>query len=337
MSDPLSAAASVIGLLTAAAQVSKILADVIEKARHAPDECRRIKAEVDEIRNVLSSLQLFIVGNVCASRSRTSLIMVEQVVVTLAACVTAFSELDTFATALQSEMRMSILDRLRWVTKEKDIKHVLVRLETHKSSLALMLMILTWMMQRTGSATSAKIGAFIKEKGTDVKDIFAVSGHPTLVMRLQTAFETPPKYGTNHSLAPYSVHDAAGVLLRYLKSLPEPIVSYSHYEQFVDEISPAMEASSHDWETEAISIAQRSIRALPSLSRQLWLYLRDIMAVFASKSDDNQMPALRLVSAFQPSILSGPPATMDADAHHLTIRITVFLVENQDHFLLGQD
>ncbi|KAI8397518.1 hypothetical protein FOFC_20790 [Fusarium oxysporum] len=62
MADPLSVAASVVGLLTAAAQVSKIIANVMNKARHAPGECGRIKAEVDDIRNVLVTLQLFIIN-----------------------------------------------------------------------------------------------------------------------------------------------------------------------------------------------------------------------------------------------------------------------------------
>lgn len=144
MSDPLRAAASVVGLLTAAAQISKILANVIDKARHAPKECTRIKAEVDDIRNVLASLQMFITGANRASRSRTSLILVDQVVVTLAVCVTTFSELDAFATSLDCEADMNILDRLRWVGKDSTVKAILARLESHKSSLALMLTILTW-------------------------------------------------------------------------------------------------------------------------------------------------------------------------------------------------
>ncbi|KAL5597162.1 hypothetical protein FOBRF1_010955 [Fusarium oxysporum] len=143
MADPLSIAASVVGLLTAAAQVSKIIANVIQKARHAPEECGRIKTEVDDIRNVLVTLQLFIIGPQPRqdSRSRTSLIMVEQVVATLAACVATFSELDTFATALENET--SFLDRMRWASKDKEIHAILVRLESHKSSLTLMLTILT--------------------------------------------------------------------------------------------------------------------------------------------------------------------------------------------------
>ncbi len=70
--------------------------------------------------------------------------MVEQVVVTLAACVTTFSELDSLATGLESEANMNILNRFRWISKEGEIKRVLDRLGSHKSSLTLILAILTW-------------------------------------------------------------------------------------------------------------------------------------------------------------------------------------------------
>ena len=144
MADPLSVAASVVGLLAAGAQITKVLTKVMTEARDAPDECRKIKSEVDDIRNVLTQLQLFVVGTSCATKSRTSLILVDQVLVTLAACVTTFSELDTFAKDLQSDHTMGILNRLRWASKDKEIQAVLQRLESHKSSLTLMMTILTW-------------------------------------------------------------------------------------------------------------------------------------------------------------------------------------------------
>jgi hypothetical protein len=147
MADPLSVAASVVGLLTAGAQITKVLTQVINKARDAPDNCRKMRDQVEDIRSVLNQLQMFVIGTSRASRSRTSLILVDQVIVTLAACVTTFSELDSFAQSLQSESEMGVLDRLRWLSKEKDMKDVLQRLESHKSSLSLMMTILTWCVE----------------------------------------------------------------------------------------------------------------------------------------------------------------------------------------------
>jgi len=144
MADPLSVAASVVGLLAAGAKITKVLGVVISKARGAPENCRKIRTQVDDIIGVLSQLQLFVVGTSRASRSRTSLILVDQVIITLAACVTTFSELDSFARSLQSDADMGVLDRFRWMSKEQEIKDVLQRLESHKASLLLMMTILTW-------------------------------------------------------------------------------------------------------------------------------------------------------------------------------------------------
>jgi hypothetical protein len=144
MADPLSVAASVVGLLTAAAQISRTLYDITKRAKKAPKECKDARMEVDDIRNILSQLQLFVLGAAKASRSRSSLILVEQVVTTLAATVTTFSELDVFVETLESDERMGLMDRLRWVSKEKALNELIQKLQLHKSSMGLMLTILTW-------------------------------------------------------------------------------------------------------------------------------------------------------------------------------------------------
>ena len=81
--DPLSVSAAVIGIVAGATTVSTTLGNIIQKSRNAPKECKDMKLEVDTIRQVLTQLQVFILGASRASRSRTSLILVEQVVTTL--------------------------------------------------------------------------------------------------------------------------------------------------------------------------------------------------------------------------------------------------------------
>ncbi|RSL49573.1 hypothetical protein CEP54_012373 [Fusarium duplospermum] len=487
MSDPLSTAASVVGLLTAAAQISKILANVIDKARHAPEECSRIKGEVDDIRNVLVTLQLYIIGTQRAARSRTSLIMVEQVVATLAACVKTFSELDTFAAALQNDSDMQILDRLRWASKDKEIKAVLVRLESHKSSLTLMLTILTcqsqddaesrvdklcdlveqmllrdltlkerlvalearngleepgetidtrlhelnvndthhqgqtpdpisvsnkqpeWQRNSYGfafeetlmSSRAYRIAArdnsdgfsiissagrtaswsmlsglslsevshigiqaipiyasditnkehydfspsapnFIQaedseqsslgkmSRRTSIENIFATMGSPVRIRKLQQAFESPPTYGRGLDWTPYTLHDAAGIFLRYLKSLPEPIIPYDCYGGFMEGLTPYIDRELTEEESaEALEVATRLIDMMPSLNRDLLAYVLDILSVFASRARFTKMTDLRLISVFQPSIISGPPDEMDAEAHHVTTGVAMMLLKHE--------
>ena len=148
--DPLSVSAAVAGLLTITAKVAQVLNDVIRRSRHAPEACRRVRDAVGDLRGILGQLQRSMLGTRALSAERTSLIMVDQVVATLSACVTMFSDLDVFAEGLQSDENMGLLDRLRWVAKERDLRAVLEQLEVRKSSLTLMLSILTWYINPVG-------------------------------------------------------------------------------------------------------------------------------------------------------------------------------------------
>ena len=144
MMDPLSVVASIAGILGAAAQISTSISTLIEKSRKAPKDMRKVKDEVDTIRSVLHQLQAFLLGSAKTNRARTSLILVDQVVVTLSACVSTFSELDVTVGTLVSDDRLGLMDRLRWSTKASAIDECLKNLQTQKSSLTLILTILTW-------------------------------------------------------------------------------------------------------------------------------------------------------------------------------------------------
>jgi hypothetical protein len=144
MADPLSFAASIVGLLTVAGRVVHSFADVAKTVKNAPKNCEQTRAEVAEIRGILSQLQLFILGVASPSTSRTSLIMVEHVVVTLVVCVTTFSDLDRFVELLEKLKSGRVRSRFRWVVMEKELGGILSRLQLHKTSLSLILSILSW-------------------------------------------------------------------------------------------------------------------------------------------------------------------------------------------------
>jgi hypothetical protein len=142
--DPLSVTMAIIGLLKAADQISSALQPLIKKAANAPKEIKEMKSSVDGIKTVLSQLQLMLIGKSQVDRNRTSLILVEQIVITLSACVTTFSDLDVFVETLGTDAKMGLLDRLRWATKTSTIQEHMQKLEVHKTTLTLMMTILTW-------------------------------------------------------------------------------------------------------------------------------------------------------------------------------------------------
>jgi hypothetical protein len=141
------------------------------------------------------------------------------------------------------------------------------------------------------------------------------------------------------------VHDAANVLRRYLNNLPEPIVPLDLYDRFREPLAGHTKEAVGDEEgpqihedfdvDRAIAIYQQLITELPPLNRQLLLYLLDLLAVFASKSDENRMTSANLAAIFQPGILSHPQHDMQPGQYRLSQDVLIFLIENQDHFLIG--
>ncbi|KAJ6123078.1 hypothetical protein N7512_005543, partial [Penicillium capsulatum] len=190
----------------------------------------------------------------------------------------------------------------------------------------------------------AKCGVFLKEKATDVEGIFRLNGSAKRIKDLQEIFDSPERYGKGLDWTGYTVHDAANVLRRYLNLLPEPIVPLEFYERFreplrvyqkqVQDETQVAEAEKFDHPT-AVVTYQRLIVELPPLNKQLLLYILDLLAVFASKSDQNRMTSANLSAIFQPGMLSHPQHDMSPEEYKLSQDVLIFLIENQDHFLVG--
>ncbi|KAA6408436.1 MAG: hypothetical protein FRX48_07518 [Lasallia pustulata] len=192
----------------------------------------------------------------------------------------------------------------------------------------------------------AKCGVFLKEKATDVEGIFRLSGSAKRIKELQAVFDSPDRYGKGLDWTGYTVHDAANILRRYLNQLPQPIVPLDFYDRFRDPLRSHQAQAVGDMEAQAQDIGdfdgeqairtyQRLITELPPLNRQLLLYILDLLSVFASKSDLNRMTSANLAAIFQPGLISHPSHDMSPQEYRLSQDVLIFLIENQDNFLIG--
>ncbi len=181
---------------------------------------------------------------------------------------------------------------------------------------------------------------------TDVEGIFRLSGSSKRIKELQVLFDSPDRYGKGLDWTGYTVHDAANILRRYLNQLPQPIVPLTFYERCRDPLRSHQAQAVGDMEAQAqdvgdfdheaaISTYQRLITELPPLNRQLLLYILDLLAVFASKSELNRMTSANLAAIFQPGMLSHPSHDMEPPEYRLSQDVIIFLIENQDNFLVG--
>ncbi|KAK4193600.1 putative Rho-GTPase-activating protein [Podospora australis] len=191
----------------------------------------------------------------------------------------------------------------------------------------------------------AKCGVFLKERATEIEGIFRLSGSEKRIKELKTIFDSPDRYGKGLVWDGYTVHDAANVLRRYLNDLPEPVVPLDLYEKFRQPLRGATRHGAGDAEgpqfvenfdmDAAILRYQQLITELPPLNRQLLLYILDLLAVFSAKSDQNRMNSQNLAAIFQPGMLSHPAHAMAPEEYRLNQCVIIFLIENQDHFLIG--
>ena len=182
-------------------------------------------------------------------------------------------------------------------------------------------------------------------EATEIEGIFRLSGSEKRIKELKTIFDSPDRYGKGLVWDGYTVHDAANVLRRYLNDLPEPVVPLDLYEKFREPLRGATRPAAGDADgpqfvdhfdmDAAIVRYQQLITELPPLNRQLLLYILDLLAVFAAKSDHNRMTSQNLAAIFQPGMLSHPAHAMAPEEYRLNQCVIIFLIENQDHFLIG--
>ncbi|KAL9012096.1 MAG: hypothetical protein Q9173_003110 [Seirophora scorigena] len=139
MADPVSIATGVVGVLTAAAQITSFLINFTRCSEDAPQAAQYILAEVLGTSGTLSQFQSLLMDNAQVDRSRTQLLQVDHVVTIVSACVLTFSELSELLDELKAEGMHTVMARARWARKDKTISKLVQRLQHHKASLTLIL------------------------------------------------------------------------------------------------------------------------------------------------------------------------------------------------------
>ena len=142
--DPISAAASIVGLVGAAAKISETLFKFVTSVKGAPKLASNVLQEVSDTSACLSQLQSYLMGNRATFRSHEKLLMIEQICVALSNCVLIFSELEEIVESLKPSEPMQLSRLGQWALKQTAIQDLFTRLQHSKVSLNLMMTTLTW-------------------------------------------------------------------------------------------------------------------------------------------------------------------------------------------------
>lgn len=142
--EPLSVAASIIGVLTTSAKIITVVTELVRREKAAPQSLHRVLTEVSELNTCLAHLAPFIQGAKSTDRDRKDAISLEQVVVISTSLVLNMSELDKTLDSYNLSDKMSQSNRLRWAMDEARIFEILDSVRASKASLNLILTVFTW-------------------------------------------------------------------------------------------------------------------------------------------------------------------------------------------------
>uniref|UniRef100_A0A8C5LPV7 Rho GTPase activating protein 24 n=1 Tax=Leptobrachium leishanense TaxID=445787 RepID=A0A8C5LPV7_9ANUR len=117
---------------------------------------------------------------------------------------------------------------------------------------------------------------FIRQRGLTEEGLFRLPGQANLVKELQDAFDCgeKPSFDSNTD-----VHTVASLLKLYLRELPEPVIPYSKYEDFM---SCAKQLSKE--EESGVAELVKQVKALPAVNYNLLKYICRIQVSLLSFS-----------------------------------------------------
>ncbi|EWZ00220.1 hypothetical protein FOYG_00108 [Fusarium oxysporum NRRL 32931] len=145
MSDPLSVSASIAGLISITVEAVKFLSPYVSAAKETPQVAAHVYSEVQSTQVILMGLQSLTKNLGSVKVQHAALIGMNQVVAILTDGVLLYSELHKELQSLRAKdgaEKVPLRGRLQWVWKESTFVTLLNRLQSFKSSMTLVLMIL---------------------------------------------------------------------------------------------------------------------------------------------------------------------------------------------------
>ncbi|XP_028989199.1 rho GTPase-activating protein 22 isoform X2 [Betta splendens] len=136
---------------------------------------------------------------------------------------------------------------------------------------------------------------FIRERGLDEEGLFRMPGQANLVRDLQEAFDCgdKPLFDSNTD-----VHTVASLLKLYLRELPEPVIPFSKYEDFLT----CAQLLAKD-EEEGVQELGKQVSTLPLPNYNLLKYICKFLDEVQSHCNENKMSVQNLATVFGPNIL----------------------------------
>jgi len=171
---------------------------------------------------------------------------------------------------------------------------------------------------------------FIDQNGLDVQGIFRISGAASSLSKYKDELDRGLCINFDDCGDP---HVVAGLLKSYFRELPEPVIPFDLFENFM---SINLESSTEQITKEI----QQLLTKVPADNRKVLLFLCSFLGRVASHAEQNLMHVQNLSLVFGPNLLRPAPSASEAALVQATpniCRLLEIIIENQDQIFTAQD
>lgn len=166
--------------------------------------------------------------------------------------------------------------------------------------------------------------SFIRGCGLKEEGLFRAPGQTNHVRELQDAFDRGEKPKLDESTT--DVHTVASLLKLYIRELPEPVIPFSKYTQFLS----CAQLLTKDRGLGIVELSKQ-VKALPQVNYNLLKYICRFLDEVQSRSNENKMSVQNLATVFGPNILRPrveDPVTMMEGSSQVQHLMTVMISEH---------
>ncbi|XP_017557065.1 GEM-interacting protein isoform X1 [Pygocentrus nattereri] len=179
----------------------------------------------------------------------------------------------------------------------------------------------------------------IESRALTVQGVYRVSGSKPRIVKLCHAFETQKDQVDLSDLSP---HDITSVLKYFFKDLPEPLLTFDHYNDFINIGKEIQRLSEKDHAADTTQIAESIVTNLKRVLRQLppsnYSTLQHMMTHLHRISEcyeENKMSAGNLGIVFGPTLLrplvSGDVSMIALLESSYQALLVEFMINHHDH------
>ncbi|KAK7930819.1 hypothetical protein WMY93_007214 [Mugilogobius chulae] len=165
--------------------------------------------------------------------------------------------------------------------------------------------------------------SFIREHGLTEEGLFRAPGQTNHVRELQDAFDRGEKPVFDSTT---DVHTVASLLKLYIRELPEPVIPFAKYTQFLS----CAQLLTKDREMAVVELCKQ-VKSLPQVNYNLLRYICKFLDEVQSRSNENKMSVQNLATVFGPNVLRPrmeDPVTMMEGSSQVQHLMTVLISEH---------